>query len=62
MWHSMAPRCNASKHKAMCHGQMLSLEKELEHEINALIRKAEILDALACGVFPTFVAELLHHG
>jgi hypothetical protein len=36
---------NASKHKAMSHERMLRAEKELEKEINALIRKAEILDA-----------------
>ncbi len=38
-------RANASKHKAMSHERMLRAEKELEKEINALIRKAEILDA-----------------
>ena len=34
-----------SKHKAMSHERMLKAEKELEKEINVLIRKAEILDA-----------------
>jgi hypothetical protein len=37
-------QANASKHKAMSHERMLRAEKELEKEINALIRKAEILD------------------
>ena len=36
---------NASKHKAMSHERMLKAEKELEKEINALMRRAEILDA-----------------
>ena len=35
----------ASKHKAMSHERMLRAKKELDKEINALIRKAEILDA-----------------
>ena len=38
-------KANASKHKAMSHERMLRAEKELEKEINALIRRAEILDA-----------------
>ena len=38
-------QANASKHKAMGHGRMLRAEKELEKEINRLIRRAEILDA-----------------
>jgi transposase len=38
-------QANASKHKAMSHERMLRAEKELEEEINALMRKAEILDA-----------------
>ena len=38
-------QANASKHKAMSHERMLRAEKELAKEINALIRKAEILDA-----------------
>ena len=38
-------QANASKHKSMSHERMLRAEKELEKEINALIRKAEILDA-----------------
>lgn len=38
-------QANASKHKAMSHERMLRAEKELEKEINALMRRAEILDA-----------------
>jgi hypothetical protein len=38
-------KANASKHKAMSHERMLRVEKELEKEINALMRRAEILDA-----------------
>ena len=38
-------QANASKRKAMSHERMLRAEKELEKEINALMRKAEILDA-----------------
>jgi len=38
-------QASASKHKAMSHERMLRAEKELEKEINALIRRAEILDA-----------------
>jgi hypothetical protein len=36
---------NASKHMAMSHEQMLRAEKQLAQEINALMRKAETLDA-----------------
>jgi len=38
-------QANASMHKAMSHERMLRAEKQLEKEINALMRKAEILDA-----------------
>ena len=38
-------QANASNHKAMSHERMLRAEKQLEKEINALMRKAEILDA-----------------
>jgi transposase len=38
-------QANASKHKAMSHERMLKAVKQLEQEINALMRKAEILDA-----------------
>jgi transposase len=37
-------QANASKYKAMSHERTLRAEKKLEKEINALIRKAEILD------------------
>jgi transposase len=37
-------QANVSKHKAMSHERMLRAEKELEMEINALMRPAEILD------------------
>ena len=37
-------QANASKHKAMSHGRMLRAEQQLETEINALMRRAEILD------------------
>jgi len=40
-------QANASKRKAISHERMLRAEKELQKEINALIRKAEILDAQA---------------
>jgi transposase len=38
-------QANASKHKAMSHERMLKAEKQLEKQINALMRKADILDA-----------------
>jgi transposase len=38
-------QANSFKHKATSYERMLTAEKELEKEINALIRKAEILDA-----------------
>jgi transposase len=38
-------QANASKHKAMSHERMLKAEEQLEKEINALLRRAEILDA-----------------
>jgi hypothetical protein len=38
-------QANASKHKAMSYERMLKAETQLEQEINALMRKAEILDA-----------------
>ncbi|MEO1003956.1 MAG: hypothetical protein AAFX65_12715 [Cyanobacteria bacterium J06638_7] len=38
-------KANASKHKAISHERMFRAEKELRKEINALIRKAKILDA-----------------
>jgi hypothetical protein len=38
-------KANASKHKAMSHERMLKSERQLEAEMRALLRKAEILDA-----------------
>lgn len=40
-------QANVCEHKAMRHERMLTEEKELEHGINALMRKAEILDSQA---------------
>ena len=40
-------QAKASKHKAMSHGRTLMAEKQLQHEINALMRRAEILDTQA---------------
>ena len=49
LWHvaldGTKVQANASKHKAMSHERMLGSNIELEKEINALIRRAEILDA-----------------
>jgi hypothetical protein len=52
-------QANASKHKAMSHERMLRAEKELEKEINALIRKAEILDAQEDRRYGGFLLPLL---
>ena len=38
-------RANASKHKAMSHERMLKSERQLEAEMRALRRRAEIIDA-----------------
>jgi len=38
-------KANASKHKAMSHERMLKTEAQLEGEIAALLRKAELIDA-----------------
>ena len=38
-------QANASEHKARSHERMLRADKQLHQEINALMRKAEILDA-----------------
>ena len=38
-------KANASKHKAMSHERMLKSEAQLEAEIAALLRKAELIDA-----------------
>jgi transposase len=37
-------KANASKHKAMSHERMLKSEKQLEAEMRALLRKAELID------------------
>jgi len=38
-------KANASKHKAMSYGRMNEKEKQLEQEVNELLRKAESVDA-----------------
>jgi len=38
-------KANASKHKAMSHERMIKTEAQLEAEIAALLRKAELIDA-----------------
>jgi transposase len=38
-------RANASKHKAMSYGRMNEKEKELQRQVEALLRKAESIDA-----------------
>ncbi|PZV05938.1 MAG: IS1182 family transposase [Cyanobium sp.] len=42
-------RANASKLKAMSHGRMLRSEQQLEAEMRALLRRAEIIDAQEDG-------------
>lgn len=37
-------KANASKHKAMSYGRMIEKEKELEQEVEKLLRKAESVD------------------
>ena len=44
-------KANASKHKAMSHERMLKSERQLEAEMRALLRKAEIIDAQEDGQF-----------
>ena len=44
-------RANASKHKAMSHERMLKSERQLETEMRALLRKAEIIDAQEDGQY-----------
>jgi transposase len=44
-------KANASKHKAMSHERMLKSERQLEAEIRALLRKAEIIDAEEDGQY-----------
>lgn len=44
-------RANASKHKAMSHERMLKSERQLEGEMRALLRKAELIDAKEDGQY-----------
>jgi transposase len=44
-------RANASKHKAMSHERMLRTERQLEGEMRALLRKAELIDAQEDGQY-----------
>ena len=44
-------KANASKHKAMSHERMLKTERQLEAEMRALLRKAEIIDAQEDGQY-----------
>ena len=42
-------KANASKHKAMSHERMLQSELQLDAEMRALLRKAEIIDTQEDG-------------
>ena len=44
-------KANASKHKAMSHERMLKSERQLEGEMRALLRKAEIIDGQEDGQY-----------
>jgi len=44
-------KANASKHKAISHERMLKSERQLEAEMRALLRKAEIIDAQEDGQY-----------
>ena len=44
-------KANASKHKAMSHERMQKSERQLEAEMRALLRKAEIIDAQEDGQY-----------
>ena len=44
-------KANASKHKAMSHERMLKSERQLEAEMRALLRKAEIIDVQEDGQY-----------
>jgi hypothetical protein len=44
-------KANASKHKAMSHERMLKSERQLDAEMRALLRKAEIIDAQEDGQY-----------
>ena len=44
-------KANASRHKAMSHERMLKSERQLEAEMRALLRKAELIDAQEDGKY-----------
>uniref|UniRef100_UPI003F6A504F IS1182 family transposase n=1 Tax=Vulcanococcus sp. TaxID=2856995 RepID=UPI003F6A504F len=44
-------KANASRHKAMSHERMLKSEMQLESEMRALLRKAELIDAQEDGQY-----------
>jgi len=44
-------RANASKHKAMSHERMFKSERQLEDEMRALLRRAELIDAQEDGQY-----------
>ncbi len=44
-------KANASRHKAMSHERMLKSERQLESEMRALLRKAELIDAQEDGQY-----------
>lgn len=44
-------KANASKHKAMSHERMLKSERQLEAEMRALLRRAELIDAQEDGQY-----------
>ena len=44
-------KANASKHKAMSHERLLKSERQLEGEMRALLRKAELIDAQEDGQY-----------
>lgn len=44
-------KANASNHKAMSHERMLNTERQLEAQMRALLRKAEIIDAQEDGQY-----------
>jgi hypothetical protein len=49
--HGTKVKANASKHKAMSNERMLKSERQLEAEMRALLRKAEIIDAQDDGQY-----------
>jgi hypothetical protein len=44
-------KANASRHEAMSHERMLKSERQLDAEMRALLRKAEIIDAQEDGQY-----------